>query len=268
MATAKLVLLLSASCLMVECQHHQQQCLTVSPCSTAPYNPSNVQDTYQGAPGKRGPAGERGLIGLVGPPGQKGEAGEGVDEDFLNELAAIKKKNAEMDQFKTRVRDWLIQPDVGPIDLCGMGMQDGAIADDQITASSFWRNHDGDHMRHGRLFAQTGSGGWAADERTGNEHWIQADLGSDRKVTGVVTQGCYMHNQWVTSFYVSYRTDGSDELAEVTNESGDRELFQGNYDRRTPVTRRFPQPVVARFVRINIISWSSHPTMRFEVINC
>ena len=76
-----------------------------------------------------------------------------------------------------------------------LGMENGAISDQQISASSRlnW-NH---YPHYGRLNSQRS---WAAGYNNAYE-WIQVDLGNQyTTVTGVATQGRSDYNQWVTKY--------------------------------------------------------------------
>ena len=97
----------------------------------------------------------------------------------------------------------------------GLGIEDGSIPDDQITASSTL-NDDPDHgpsnARLNRPRMPPTAGGWTAKTEDLNQ-WIQVDLsgsaGGLKWVTGVVTQGRNGGGaRWVTEFTVSYSTDG------------------------------------------------------------
>lgn len=89
-------------------------------------------------------------------------------------------------------------------------MENGAIVDEQITASSQW---DGYHAAiQGRLhFPEAGgkAGGWAAGVRDANQ-WLQIDLKNKRtNVTRVATQGRNGANEWVTKYHLQYSDDGA-----------------------------------------------------------
>ena len=87
----------------------------------------------------------------------------------------------------------------------GLGMEDGSILDDQITASS--ERHP--KQKYGASNAclnivSSLTGAWRAQTDDLNQ-WIQADLGGLRWVSGIVTQGQYRGDAaWVTMFNVSY----------------------------------------------------------------
>ena len=91
------------------------------------------------------------------------------------------------------------------------GMENGAISDEQITASS---QYTADHAAHqGRLHFQetsTKSGSWVAGIGDANL-WLQIDLRTlYTKVTRVATQGSngVNHINWVTIYRLQYGNDG------------------------------------------------------------
>ncbi|CAH1802614.1 unnamed protein product [Owenia fusiformis] len=108
------------------------------------------------------------------------------------------------------------------------------------------------------------SGAWVPLTVNGNQ-WIQADLGSLMQVNGVVTQGRADYNQWVTSYKVYYSTDGSS--FELIAKDGNQ-IFDGNSDRTSQVTRLFDQPLQARYIRIQPTAFYDRPSMRFDVLGC
>ena len=90
-----------------------------------------------------------------------------------------------------------------------LGMENGAITDKQIKASSQW---DSNHAPfQGRLHFQgiiSKAGSWSA-ERNDLNQWLQVDLGSQfTKVTRVATQGRNAYSQWVKRYKLLYSNDG------------------------------------------------------------
>ena len=90
-------------------------------------------------------------------------------------------------------------------------MENGAILDEQITASS-QRNFNHASFQ-GRLHFQgivSKAGSWSAGKNDLYQ-WLQVDLGSQyTNVTGVATQGRngFQFNQWVTKYKLTYSDDG------------------------------------------------------------
>lgn len=46
------------------------------------------------------------------------------------------------------------------------------------------------------------------------------------------------------------------------------QLFHGNVDKDTPVLTEFPEPMVARFIRVYPQTWNGSLCMRLEVLGC
>ena len=86
-------------------------------------------------------------------------------------------------------------------------MENGAISDAQISASSQWNAiHP---ARNARLnFKRQGAYGWTT-LRNDQTQWLQVDLGNFSTVTGIATQGSPDRNkQWVTQYILQYSDDG------------------------------------------------------------
>ncbi|KAK3723798.1 hypothetical protein QZH41_019475 [Actinostola sp. cb2023] len=92
-----------------------------------------------------------------------------------------------------------------------LGMEDGTIKDDQISASSYADNISVHKPKNGRLNKKRdakGIGGWAAGSTGKGEH-IQIDLGIVKVITKVATQGRQASRvQYVTKYSLSYSNDG------------------------------------------------------------
>jgi len=88
-------------------------------------------------------------------------------------------------------------------------MENGAILDGQITASSQWDDNYAPFQ--GRLHFQATAnkvGSWSAASNDPSQ-WLQVDLGSQyTKVTRVATQGRDDAPQWVTKYKLQFSDDG------------------------------------------------------------
>ncbi len=89
------------------------------------------------------------------------------------------------------------------------GMENGAISNGQISASSQW---DVNHAAiQGRLNFDAGGGKQGALSARTNDanQWLQVDLRNTyTRVTRVATQGRNAVNQWVTKYKLQYSNDG------------------------------------------------------------
>ena len=88
-------------------------------------------------------------------------------------------------------------------------MENGAISDRQITASSqLDANHAAIQGRLNTKETANKGGSWSAASNDSGQ-WLQVDLGSQHtKVTRVATQGRHNTAQWVTKYKLQYSNDG------------------------------------------------------------
>jgi hypothetical protein len=98
---------------------------------------------------------------------------------------------------------------------------------------------------------------WSARVNNAGQ-WMRIDAGSALLVYGVRTQARASHNQKVTEFTVQHSTDDSawsnvDGGARFTDASGELDA-------------RFFTPVMAQYIRITVVSWASHISMRAGLI--
>ncbi|XP_072045785.1 uncharacterized protein [Amphiura filiformis] len=144
-----------------------------------------------------------------------------------------------------------------------LGVADGRISDDKITASTEWAtNHGATNARLNRKAQGGTTGAWSA-KANDDKQWIQAELSTSQLVTAVQIQGRPAYQQWVTKYKVQSSTDGEDW------EFVDGGLtFDGNTDQETVVTNFFKTPVTARYIRIRPTEWNNHISMRFELLGC
>ncbi|XP_033118233.1 lactadherin-like isoform X2 [Anneissia japonica] len=146
-----------------------------------------------------------------------------------------------------------------------LGIEDGTIPDEQLSASSEWHLRSGAHRgRLNNIANEYGYGAWSS--LTSDQYqWIQVNLGKLQEVCGVITQGRIGHYQWVTSYEILYSVDGN-LFQPIRNSDCQVTNFVGNSDMDTAVTNIFCEPVFAQFVRIHPTNWYRHISLRFEVL--
>ncbi|XP_035669874.1 EGF-like repeat and discoidin I-like domain-containing protein 3 [Branchiostoma floridae] len=149
-----------------------------------------------------------------------------------------------------------------------LGMESGAIPDERITASGFYKHYpwDNNHAAYrGRLNGRGGAGAWAG---RGSAIWLQVDLGDIKHITGTVTQGRHWnHAQWVTSYKLQHSTDATRWTTYADSDGSDK-VFPGNTDMRTPVTSMLCEPIEARYVRLLPQTFHGDTSMRVEILGC
>ncbi|NXU69785.1 AEBP1 protein, partial [Horornis vulcanius] len=178
-----------------------------------------------------------------------------------------------------------------------IGLESHRIEDDQILASSMLRHGlgaqrgrlnmqvrvtpsaqpmgHGDTPTHIPLTApQAGTkeddffdGAWCAEDDS-RAHWLEVDTRRITMFTGVITQGrdSQIHDDFVTSFYVGFSNDSQHWV--MYSNGYEEMMFYGNVDKDTPVLSEFPEPAVARYIRIYPQRWNGSLCLRLEVLGC
>lgn len=110
-------------------------------------------------------------------------------------------------------------------------------------------------------------GQWCAGN-TEEYQWMAADLGGERKISGVGTQGGDQKNgSWVKLYTLERSKEGN--LWETYKEDGHDKVFAGNSDEFTLETRWLKQPINARFLRFRPKSWTStRGCMKITIYGC
>jgi len=140
-------------------------------------------------------------------------------------------------------------------------MSSKKLADERITASSYWRNR-GDHgygqMWRSRLDNQETT--WCANTNDVNQY-LQWDFEVLQVVRGVQTKGRANHHlHWVKTYRISYSPDGK-TWKQLPEE------FEGNWDQNTMHENGF-MPIRAMAIRLHPVTWSHHICMRADLVGC
>ncbi|XP_078381198.1 retinoschisin-like [Oculina patagonica] len=142
-----------------------------------------------------------------------------------------------------------------------LGMDEGSIPDDAISASSQWdSNHGPSNARLYRLKIGQKSGAWCSKENDKSQ-WIQVDLREMFKVTKIATQGRQDSAQWVTQYKVPYSNGG-------VHFNFQNKVYQASNDQNTVVLNTLDAPIEARFIRVHPQQWHGHISMRMELYGC
>ncbi|XP_038062047.1 lactadherin-like [Patiria miniata] len=145
-----------------------------------------------------------------------------------------------------------------------LGMEDGTIPDDHITASSFV-DLSCCTPQKGRL---NSGGAWVPWRNEGS--WIEVDLANSCVVSGVITKSRRnsAYPGYVTKYKVAFRNQSTSDSTYVTDANGNAKVFMGNTDGHTPVTNMLDQSVVATVVRIEPTEWQRWVRLQFELLGC
>ncbi|XP_071801354.1 neuropilin-1-like [Asterias amurensis] len=151
-----------------------------------------------------------------------------------------------------------------------LGLEDGSISDESLSASSNYNGRRKSTAAGGRLNKlppdDNTIGAWHAEVEDTNP-WIQVDLGNPTYVTGVLIQGRNGGNaQWVTKYKVQFEPPSPAGLVDVNDQLGQTQIFNGNTDGDSIVERRFFKPVLAVKIRIVPVEWYGAIALRFELL--
>nr|XP_057927117.1 discoidin domain-containing receptor 2 isoform X3 [Doryrhamphus excisus] len=149
-----------------------------------------------------------------------------------------------------------------------LGMEDGRIQDDDITASSRW--HETTGAQYARLNREDGDGAWCPEGQleASDSQFLQVDLRRLTFLTVVATQGRYARNgiEFARAYSLNYSRDGvnwkswRDRLGNM--------VMEGNKNAYEPVINDLHPPVVTRWVRLIPLTELSTVCMRAELYGC
>ncbi|XP_072043964.1 uncharacterized protein [Amphiura filiformis] len=157
-----------------------------------------------------------------------------------------------------------------PCEPGALGMEDGTITDDQITASSYqiacdlklypWKARPSIRKY------------WRPHEDTLDMlqvPWIQVDFLETVIITGIQTQGSdsSSHKRWISKLHV--QTGNSvDTLTYIMDLKGNPQIFSANTNYNLFVMITFPEPISTRYLRIVPTECEHKCGLNFEVVGC
>ncbi|KAM7048440.1 lactadherin isoform 2-T2 [Molossus nigricans] len=154
-----------------------------------------------------------------------------------------------------------------------LGLKNNTILDKQITASSIYKTWGLSSFSwypfYARLDQQGKFNAWTAEKNSASE-WLQIDLGSQKQVSGIITQGArdFGHIQYVAAYKVAHSDDGRNWTEYREQGAADSKVFLGNFDNNSHKKNIFETPFTARFVRILPVAWHNRITLRVELLGC
>lgn len=154
-----------------------------------------------------------------------------------------------------------------------MGMKSRLVSHRQITASSAYSTWGVQaftwHAHYARLDKQGKTNAWTAATNDRSE-WLQVDLESPKKITGVITQGAkdFGSVQFVSAFKVAHSQDGRSWTIIQDPKTRMDQIFPGNSDNNVHKTNIFEPPLFARYIRLLPWEWHQRITLRLELLGC
>ncbi|XP_060784088.1 milk fat globule EGF and factor V/VIII domain containing b [Neoarius graeffei] len=154
-----------------------------------------------------------------------------------------------------------------------LGFKSRLIGDTQLTSSSSFRTWGIEaftwHPHYARLDKQGKTNAWTAATNDRSE-WLQVDLLSPKRITGIVTQGAkdFGSVQFVSAYKVAYSDNGQNWTVVKDDKKNTDKIFPGNSDNNVHKKNVFDPPFYARFVRVLPWEWHERITLRMELLGC
>lgn len=137
--------------------------------------------------------------------------------------------------------------------------KDPLVKDSKLSATSSESQRD-----PGNAFLWSNSA-WTAETQD-FEQALMVDLGSEKNVTGIATQGRTHSDEYVMEFRIQYGSNGRD-WQDYKDVDGMPKIFRGNVGDFI-VRNDFDHPIVARQIRINPTKWNVRISLRVELYGC
>ncbi|XP_049903036.1 discoidin, CUB and LCCL domain-containing protein 1 isoform X3 [Epinephelus moara] len=137
-----------------------------------------------------------------------------------------------------------------------------------LNASSFWDKNSQEHavfwssrnMDSSHEFLP-----WTADSHDLNP-WVELGLSDRSIITGIILTGS--HDYYIESYSVFFSKDRKTWKLYKDALSREKKVFQAYTDGHLRVLNSFLPPVVARFVRLQPLSWHGRASAQVQVLGC
>ncbi|XP_023188570.1 EGF-like repeat and discoidin I-like domain-containing protein 3 isoform X2 [Xiphophorus maculatus] len=153
-----------------------------------------------------------------------------------------------------------------------LGMEGGAIAESQISASSVHYGVLG-LQRWGPELARLNNQGivnaWTSASHDRNP-WIEINMQKKMRLTGIITQGASRLGaaEYIKAYKVASSLDGISYVTYKGDGMRRDKVFVGNVDNDSTKTNLFDPPIVAQYIRIVPVVCRKACTLRMELVGC
>lgn len=151
-----------------------------------------------------------------------------------------------------------------------LGMEDGRIKDEDLTASSQWYETTG--PQYARLNCEDGDGAWCPQGQLepSDSQYLQIDLRRLTFLTLFGTQGRYargLGKEFAQAYRLNYSRDG--QLWKSWKNRFGKEVLEGNKDTYAAFSNDLKPAIIARYIRvIPVTRLSTTVCMRVELYGC
>jgi len=104
-------------------------------------------------------------------------------------------------------------------------------------------------------------------EMLNTNQWVNIEFNKPEPIYGVILQGGVSEDKFVTSYKVLFSEDGQTFSYVLDHEKQPR-VFRGPIDKIQSVKQIFYQPIEAKIIRINPLTWHNGIGIKMEVLGC
>ncbi|XP_043259225.1 hemocytin isoform X1 [Colletes gigas] len=109
--------------------------------------------------------------------------------------------------------------------------------------------------------------GYWEPEYSNVDQWLDIKFQRPEPIYGTVLQGSGLEEKFVTSYRVLFSENG-DAFSYVLDDKKQPQVFRGPVDNLKPVMQTFFEPIEAKVVRINPLSWHNGIAIKAELLGC
>lgn len=99
------------------------------------------------------------------------------------------------------------------------------------------------------------------------DQWVAITFDKPEPVYGIILQGAVIEDKFVTSYKVLFSEDGQ-TFSYLLDRKKRPRVFRGPIDRTQSVEQKFDQPVEAKIIRIEPLTWHNGIAVRADVLGC
>ncbi|XP_034943572.1 hemocytin, partial [Chelonus insularis] len=181
-----------------------------------------------------------------------------VNPTTLSSITTIEHMSTKIESLLSTAYSYIYEENKNkPICNDSMGLDDGFMSEEQITASSSYENLISNLQLSSTKIWQP-----VLD----NPHqYIQFDFLQNRNLTGIMIKG--LNDIWTVAYKVFYGNDIY-HWNPIVDELGNKKIYFGNFDDVTVRINYFDKPISARFLKIQPVKWHNHIGLKVEILGC
>jgi len=107
---------------------------------------------------------------------------------------------------------------------------------------------------------------WESKINDANQ-WLDIEFIIPEPIYGIILQGSVTEDKFVTSYKLLFSENGQ-TFSYILDKKGQPRVFRGSVNKIQPVEQKFHQPIEAKIIRINPLTWHNGIAMKVEILGC